>query len=530
MKKHLLLILIILLGAFVRLWYLSDVPDGLTWDEAAIGYNAYSLLKTGRDEHGALLPIVFKSFGDYKPGAYIYLTVPSVAFFGLNEFAVRFPSALFGILGILGVYLLVLELTKEKRLSELAALATAVSPWLVHFSHGAWETNVFVNLLVFGVYYYLRFINNKSSLIPTLLLACLSLAMYQGAKLLVPLIYLLLILLYKQEFLSKVSTYFNSKKFINLLPFLIFGFWIYAGALFGSAGNRLSSLSIFNYRPQIVADSTYFHNQFLLSTRLVVSRYLYHFSPEVLFYEGSSISERAHIPGAGLLNPLEFITLLLGIIYLLRSKNKKLRLFLIWSLLLAPIPGSLTLSEFSPVRSLFMALPLAIISGLGFYFLSTWRWLFSIPVAFLYTISAIYIFDLYYFHSQTAFAPEFNYGYKQAVMAVLENPTPKVYFTDVYGQPYIYYLFYSKYDPAKYQRTDHFIDGGLDVGKVGRVDHIQYQQFGISELSNEKNVMFVGTEGNIDKTFDIAGDNVVFFKQIETPDKKIIFRIVKTKP
>ena len=101
MKRYLPLIIALILGSFLRLWQLSSVPNGLTLDEAAICYNAYSILKTGHDEHGAFLPVIFKSFGDYKPGAYIYLTVPSVAVFGLNEFAVRFPSALAGILAIL---------------------------------------------------------------------------------------------------------------------------------------------------------------------------------------------------------------------------------------------------------------------------------------------------------------------------------------------------------------------------------------------------------------------------------------------
>jgi len=110
MKKYTILFIALALGTFLRLWQLSAVPNGLTWDEAAIGYNAFSILKTGKDEHGAFLPIIFKSFGDYKPGLYIYLTVPAVAIFGLNEFAVRFPSAIAGILAILGVYLLTKEL------------------------------------------------------------------------------------------------------------------------------------------------------------------------------------------------------------------------------------------------------------------------------------------------------------------------------------------------------------------------------------------------------------------------------------
>lgn len=529
MKKFIPLILIIALGAFLRLWQISSVPNGLTWDEAAIGYNAYSILKTGRDEHGAFLPVIFKSFGDYKPGAYIYLTVPSVAIFGLNEFAVRFPSALFGILGILGIYLLVNILSPPPKStiydlrSTAAALTAALSPWLVHFSHGAWETNVFATLLLFGIYYFIRFVEKKSTIFPTLIFACLSLAMYQGAKLLVPLVYLLLVVIYFKEI------NWSFLKNFKVIPFVIFGFWIYFGALFGSAGNRLARLSIFTYKPPIVSDNSFFHNQFLLSTNLVISRYLWHFSPEVLLYEGEIISERAHIPGLGLLNPLEFIFLISGFVYLTKYLSSKYKILLLGLLLLAPVPGSLTLSEFSPVRSLFMAYPLAIISGFGIYYLYTKSKIIFALITINYALIALYVFDLYFFHSQTAYATEFNYGYKEAVQLIKENPTNKVLFTDVYGQPYIYYLFYTKYDPATYQRENNFISGGLDVGRVERVGNVHFQQFGQSELSLEKNTLFVGAEGNINRSFDIAGDRVSFFKQIETPDHKIIFRILKLK-
>ncbi len=533
MKKFTILILALLIGSFLRLYQLSNVPNGLTWDEAAIGYNAYSILKTGRDEHGAFLPIIFKSFGDYKPGAYIYLTVPSVAIFGLNEFAVRFPSALFGILSIFGIYLLLKELFPKHEnnhlIASIGALTTAICPWLVHFSHGAWETNVFVSCLLFGIYFFIRFTKKTSSIFPTLVLACVSLVMYQGAKLLVPLVYLLLLVTYFKDFLIQFSEYLKPKKIVLLIPFLLFGLWLYGGTLFGSAGNRLAHLSIFNYKPNIIADNKFFHNQKLLTTKLVISRYLYYFSPEVLFYEGVAVSERAHLPGLGLLNPVEIVFIIFGLIYIVKFATKKQKQIIFGLLLLAPIPASLTLAEYSPLRSLFMAFPWAIISALGiYYFYKSSKPLFSLFVIG-YLLCTVYVFDIYFFHSQTVFAKEFNYGYKQTVQLIKDNPTKTVLFTDVLGQPYIYYLFYTHYDPTLYQKNNDFIDGGLDVGRVGTVGNVQFHQFGVSELDNMKDTLFIGSEGNINNQYDITGDNVSMFKQIETPDHKIIFRVLKTK-
>src|SRR5260221_14138646 len=97
MRRLVIILLILLAALFLRLYKIDTNPPGLTPDEASLGYNAYSILKTGRDEYGTLLPVIFKSFGDYKPGLYVYLAVPAVATFGLNETAVRLPSVIAGV-------------------------------------------------------------------------------------------------------------------------------------------------------------------------------------------------------------------------------------------------------------------------------------------------------------------------------------------------------------------------------------------------------------------------------------------------
>jgi len=101
MKKifntKIILILIIFLAALLRFYQLGTNPPSLTWDEAAWGYNAYSIGIDGRDEFGRLLPYdYFESFGDFKPPMYAYLSVIPVKIFGLNEFSTRFASAFFG--------------------------------------------------------------------------------------------------------------------------------------------------------------------------------------------------------------------------------------------------------------------------------------------------------------------------------------------------------------------------------------------------------------------------------------------------
>ena len=104
--------LILLLAFLLRFWQINKIPS-LNPDEAALGYNAYSLIRTGKDEHGVSWPLHFKSFGDYKPGGYVYLAIPFVKVLGLSPLAVRLPNLIFSVLTVYVLYRLVLLLTLD---------------------------------------------------------------------------------------------------------------------------------------------------------------------------------------------------------------------------------------------------------------------------------------------------------------------------------------------------------------------------------------------------------------------------------
>ncbi|MBU2577901.1 hypothetical protein KKA69_03645, partial [Patescibacteria group bacterium] len=77
MKKNfnkILLVLILFFSFLVRIYSLEKIPPSLNWDEVSHGYNAYSIIKTGKDEWGITLPLIFRAYGDYKLPFYIYLT------------------------------------------------------------------------------------------------------------------------------------------------------------------------------------------------------------------------------------------------------------------------------------------------------------------------------------------------------------------------------------------------------------------------------------------------------------------------
>ena len=156
------------------------------------------------------MPVIFKSFGDYKPGLYVYLTIPFVAIFGLNEFAVRLPSAIAGVIAVWLVYKIILFLAKQKNekretkhesLAIIAALLLAISPWHIHFSRGAWEVNVALTLTLVGIYFFLKsIIHNSKFIIHSSLFLSLTFLTYQGAKLSSIIVVFSLLLVYWKEF------------------------------------------------------------------------------------------------------------------------------------------------------------------------------------------------------------------------------------------------------------------------------------------------------------------------------------------
>ena len=526
----LLLVAILTLGFLLRFYKLSTLPPGLTWDEAGLGYNAYSILKTARDEHGTFLPLTFKSFGDYKPGLYVYLAVPFIALTGLTEVAVRLPSVIAGTLAIFGVYLLVNQLFDKKK-ALLAALVLSLSPWHIHFSRGAWEVNTFTSVLLFAIYFFIRSLKNSRYFIPWVLLAASTIFIYQGAKMLTPLIFLGLLVIYFPQVKKSFSSWLipKSHKAVAIFSSLLLSFFFILN-LTGPAGNRLARLSIFGYKPQLSGDKL-FHNQPLLTSQLIASRYLYHFSPEVLFYQGSTITERGNLPKQGMLYITEAFFLLLGFAALAKLKNKQSRNLVLSLLFLSPIPASMTLAEFSTFRALFIVIPLSIISALGLhYFLTKYKKIITLPILFFVILNIVLTINIYFNHSFEGLAPEFNYGYKQAFDQINTLPEANnIIFTDVYGQPYIYYLFYNQFDPAAYQKINSYQGQGIDVGKVDRVgDKIEFHQFSHTEIFNHANTWFVGTRGNIPDEFNINDGRVEYYSEISIPNREPAFRLVKT--
>lgn len=487
LKKY-LIVAVLILAALVRVWKLGSIPPGLTPDEASLGYNAYSILKTGKDEYGKFLPIIFKSFGDYKPGLYVYLTVPSVAILGLNEFAVRFPSAVAGVVSVFLIYLIVKKMFLDSKLALVASFIAAINPWSVFFSRGAWEVNVALCLTLGGIYFFLRSLEKSKYIIPSLILFSLTLITYQGAKLSTGIVVLILLVLYWKD-IFKLDL---KKAAIGLTLAAVVSIPIVLSFFQGGTG-RLDVFSVFSYpRPKDYLqafldeggekvgslDYYLYHPESLNFVRGILGRLFNHFSARFFLFEGDWGNPQHTSPYQGELLLGDVFLLSAGLVYLIRQKARRETLFVWLWLFASTLPSILSRDQVHAVRALNMTIPLIIILSFGAMEIMKFKKIWKILIAVLYVASLVYYLDSYFVHLPKHDSEFWQYGYKQIVETVtpIEKNYKAVKVQQSFAQPYIYFLFFQKYDPAKYQRAANLVpsENKNDVGYILKLDNVEF--------------------------------------------------------
>ena len=552
-----LIIIILLLAGVLRLWNLNNVPPHLTPDEAALGYNAYSILKTGKDEYGKVMPLIFKSFGDYKPGLFVYATVPFVGIMGLNEWSVRLPSALFGITIVYLLYLISKKmfiennsLPENKLLPLIVALVASTNPWLIYFSRGAWEVNLSLMLTLFGLLFFLKSFSNYKFLILSSLFFAMTLLAYQGAKLSTGIVLVLLVVVYWKKFWSIPKKYLISSVFLGFLISLPILF-----SLFSGQTGRLEVFSVFSYpRPkdyievmlnqggEKIGDIKYYlyHGETYNFLRGVLGRWFNHFSGRFLFFEGDWSNPRHSAPYQGVLLLIDMVGLVVGLFVIFKDKINKENAILLFWLVLSPLPAILSRDQVHAVRSFNMAIPLIIIIAFGFNYIVFWiktlkfSKAFYAVLALCYTLSAVYFIDSYFVHLPRHDSKLWEYGYKQIVETVtpIQENYKKVVVQQSFAQPYIYFLFFNQYDPAKYQNENSFVNSEykFDVGYVTRVGNIYFEAIDWSRNRGDHGTLFVADTLRIPPLDSADEKEFKLIMEIKYLDNKVTaFRILEVK-
>lgn len=473
-KTTLLLFLIFAIGAILRFYRLGDVPLSLHRDEAFLGYNAYSILLTGRDISGDFLPLHLKSFL-YSPAGYSYLSIPFIKLFDLSPFSVRFASALFGSLTILTTFFLTKQLFKEfkynNHLAALSAFLLSISPWHINLSRTATENTSVVFFIVLAVLIYFLYLKiNKWYLLPSSFFCFfITLFIYQAPRAFLPFFIPLLMLFYlsskgRKDNMFKILLFFMT----ILLPLFI---------IFSSKdlSLRLRTVSIFSTQEtqlilndHILTDGTkatpvmltrIFHNKLSIYTQQFLKNYFGHFSYNFLFSDWG-FPDRYRIPLSGLLYIVELPLILFGSFKLL-TVDKRRALFLFGWIGLAPLGSALTFDDIPNLQRFFVIFPsVSIVTAFGMWhfalFLKKNNWLrmAAIIFAFIFIYNIFFYLHQYYTHA-SIYRPWYRQdGYKELVSKVnhLLGVSKRAVVTDRESAPTIFFLFYSKYSPIEFQK------------------------------------------------------------------------------
>lgn len=528
-----LLAAIILLGLTLRIFFLSTHPAGFTPDEASFGYDAYSILKTGKDQWGNALPLVFKSFGDDKLPVYTYLTIPSVAIFGLNEFSVRLPNVIFATLAILIVYFLVKELFKDEKLALLSSLLLAISPWHIMLSRGAFEANLTTFFLPLGILFFLKSLKNRNFLILSFVIFLINIFTYHTARLLTPLILLSLIFIYKDKL--------KAEKLLNLSSFLTVLIIIISAAGFLFAGSRVASSSIFSlnfaddrYLAQLVGEpsiiSKLFYNNPLYVTRQFITNYLSYFSPQFLFTSGPAEGTYGMVPGVGTIYLAEII-LLAGFIAKAIRRHSKEIIFLLFWILISPIPAALTKGPgLAANRAAFVIPSIQIILALGGIYLydllktKSLKKYFLLGYTLLLFFNFIYVAEKYWVGQTVNQSSSMLYGVSQMINYV-KDQNKQIIISKSVSEPQIYFAFYSQINPNIYQNSAKnwsLVNGWVDQQGQYRLANYIFRDLNFSVDAKLPNTILVGKPNDFPS--DIKPDKVVNY-----PDLKPAYYIITTK-
>lgn len=514
-KKNLfLLILILLIATFLRFYKLGINPISLSWDEASIGYNAYSIAQTLKDEHGRFLPYdYFSAFGDYKPPVAIYLTAMTVKLFGLSEWAIRLPSALFGVLTVLLTFFLMESLRKQFNSKYLslnsslwASFFLAISPWHTLLSRQEFEANIATFFIVFGVWFFITGLVNGWGLVLGGVSLVLSIYTFNSHRIFVPLLVIGLVVfffkkLWRQKKWTMVALLCGVFLMLPLVPHLLSPL----GQLRFKEVNIFSDSGVVekaNERMDLDKNdllSKIVHNRRVGYALLFLNHYMDHFNIDYLFFKGD-INPKFSTRSTGQLFLIESVFLLAGIYFLLKNE-RKLGSFLLFWLLAGLVPAAMARETPHALRSE-VSLPIwQIFSATGLYYLYKvinlkWRKILLVFISIILTWEVFVYLHNYYVHLPRDYSQDWQYGYKIAANDILkyQEKYDKIWVSDKYGRPYIFFLTYQKFNPLLFQKNR-----ATNIDEFGFYHVTGYDKFLFGKINmnllKDKKALLIGDEG-----------------------------------
>ncbi len=447
--KNILVVLLLAVISFFALSYrLDSVPAGAYTDEAVTGINAYSILKTGKDEYGKILPVAFRFFGSYSPPLYVYLTTIPIFFFGLNEMSARIISVFCGSMMILVFYGFLRNFFLiDKKAIPYCLFIFILTPWNFFFARTGYELYLGFFLFSLSSLFLWLTIKREKLIIPGL--ALLSLSTYGSY----PQIYSVPVFLF-----CYLLIFFKDLNRRYLILGLLTGLLIQIPHLQLIGTNAVGAKGDLFYSGEIANNINKLPLPYYLSYLLSFfysfgARIVNYFSPNSLFFFPDPDPQRS-MPEISVFYNWMVVPYLTGIYLMLKNWKNKFSLFWIILTFSVLLPPSLTRDPFSTQRALPLLLPLFLLICAGISAIYKRLRYFSLIFGVIVIASAILLWRSYFILLPAERAAVWGSGYKEMTDFISKNPGKKFVIEQTSGKPaYANLMFYNKTDPVILQNS-----------------------------------------------------------------------------
>ena len=493
----------------------GERPRGLLVDEVSYGYNAYSLWKTGKDEHGVAWPMVFEAFGDFKLPLYMYSLVPLVALFGLEGWVVRLPSVVAGGLLPLAVFMM-MRLWGIRVLPSLGgAVVVALSPWTLMLGRFGYEAHLALMFwtISLGALIHGTKRGKRAYLIIAGILAGVTWYGYVAFRLVSAIIFLFsFIYLMRRKRFGDGAFLLGSMLItvVAILPYTLdqsgtarfrqIGLFADPGPMMFLVEQRNACRYDF---PGVVCALLW--NKATVYGEILLKRYVDVFSPSYLFLRGDQSLPYLHISHYGQFSFIVMPFFYIGIVVIIFNLFKKFTLSLVLLLLglMVGVLPSLLAGEPQKVR-LTVALPFILMvigyglsHSLSYITAARLRILFMGVFAFMIALHGFrYWVELTGLH-QDKYAQSYGSHLHDVLTFADSNfPDSKLIIAPFFADPIIYYAFYNKTDPSYYQSNVKFAQrdsgGFIHAVELGEEVIVNSQQLGeIACNYNGANLLYI---------------------------------------
>ena len=457
-RRFVILFIILFLSLFVRLYQLDSIPIGLNLDEASMGYNAYSLLQTGKDRYGEVFPVIFRSFGSFQAPLYTYFTVPVIFLFGVNIFAVHLVSAISGFIMVCATFLIAYVGFKHNfKQAILVTVMVGFTPWSILFTRFGTEASLGLALFVISISVFILSLRKIQLFIPASFFLGLTTHAYYSERVISIIFFTGFIFLFLKKLLGyKLWLILGISVFIaTLLPHL---------SLLGSGAftRRLEQVNYFSEETFLKQGDNLRNlpiGRGIYITREFSSQYIAYFSPRNLFFDPDPQGARS-MPDLSVFYSWMVVPFFIGIYHLFKKRSLPVIKILMLVILISPIPAALTRDPFYTIRTLVFLWSISFVIGIGVYNffikISNFYLKFGLALAVI-LFSTVSFYISYFILFKYERAENFGYSYIKLLEFIEQSKdfSQKKFVVDNARDlgAGIRMAFLKKYDPVKIQKT-----------------------------------------------------------------------------